>query len=101
MEAGPGVIERKRIESSDLDSTNACGLHLFQFLLQLGLRDCGTKPPPAHHDSTVVRRVRKCLFQRGQVIFLLGATGQLCDTGEESKEECLAVETTFRHKGCR
>ena len=59
VEASSRVIERKRVQGGDLDSTNAFRLHLFELSLQFGLRDCRAKPPPAHHNPAVIWRIRE------------------------------------------
>jgi hypothetical protein len=58
-EANLRIIRRVRVERGDLYSTNAFCPHFFQLALQVGLGDCGTKPPPSHHDSAVIRWIRK------------------------------------------
>jgi hypothetical protein len=61
--AGLRIIEGQRIQGGDLDASDASRLHLLEFFLDFRLRDGWTKPPPAHHDPAVIRRMRERLSQ--------------------------------------
>jgi len=57
------LIERKRIDGLDLESTDTGGLHLLHLAEQFRLGDGGAKPPPPHHQSRVVWRRLESRFK--------------------------------------
>ena len=64
VKAGCGIIQRLRIERGHLDASDAGRLHLLKLALQFRFGNRGAEPPPAHHDSRVVRRVGEGSLQR-------------------------------------
>jgi hypothetical protein len=57
------IVEQERIDGLNFNAANTCAAHGFKLLLQLRLGDRWTKPPPAHHDPRIVRRVLKTMVQ--------------------------------------
>ena len=57
VESVARIIQSQRIDRLNFNTANACLLHGAQFSLQLWLDDGRTKPPPAHHDSAIRRRI--------------------------------------------
>src|SRR6266849_991040 len=66
METMLWIVQRLRIHRLYLNTANATFLHGAQFPLQLWFRDRRTKPPPAHQDSAIVRRIGEAPPQRLQ-----------------------------------
>src|SRR5258708_6035781 len=52
-----GVVERQGIYGLHFKSADAAFLHEAHFTLELRFGNSGAEPPPAHHDSRVVRRI--------------------------------------------
>ena len=71
-EPGLRIVQSQRIQGGDLHSSNSRALHLLKLSLDLRFGDCGTEPPPAHHDAAVVGRMRERLFELSQTRVLLG-----------------------------
>ena len=90
VKTGRGLVEGERIERCNLDAANAFRLHLFQFTLQLGLGDTGTKPPPAHHDAAIVGGTGERFLEIGDVVVLSSTNGWLNDrpkySGKQKKD---------------
>lgn len=57
METMLWIVQRLRIHRLYFNAANASFLHCAQFPLQLWFRDRRTKPPPAHQNSAIVRRI--------------------------------------------
>src|SRR6266446_8684538 len=66
METMLWIVQRLGIHRLYFNAANATFLHGAQFPLQLWSRDRRTKPPPAHQNSAIVRRIGEAPPQRLQ-----------------------------------
>src|SRR5437763_2638293 len=63
VKAALGIVEVKRVDGLNFDSSDSAFLHLAKFARKFRLRHRRPEPPPAHQDPAVVRRIREVLTQ--------------------------------------
>src|ERR1700756_1832355 len=61
------VIQSKWVQGGNLDTSNPCRFHLLEFPRNFGFRHPRSKPPPAHHNPRVPRRMCKRFRQLAQM----------------------------------
>jgi hypothetical protein len=59
------IVDHLGVDKCQLGATEAVSLHLFQLVLNLGLLDGDTEPPPTHHWPGVVRGMLETCLQFG------------------------------------
>ena len=57
VKSGSGIVQSQRINRLHFDAANTGLFHGLQFAFKLSIVDSGPKPPPAHHDSRISRRI--------------------------------------------
>src|SRR2546430_143506 len=63
LDAGRRVVQHERINWLDLKAADAGSFHFPHFSLEFRLTHGRAKPPPAHHDAAVVRRLLELLLK--------------------------------------